>query len=216
MTRNLKKGPAQQFNDFKECVRSRLDANKPPRPQLDKLVAHYNRLAEQSVNIHMAIKGMLLLQVLPQHWETSIPNIVIFSENMTQLDITGMMDTIEHLYNADQVKKSPRISGPTANKLSAIRCKPGNPFYSNQKNKGKSPSGSPSTKFKVRAPSPLGLALVLWDGGQYQSGNGKKRRSTRGSGNGKAKAHVHIASSSSLPFPTSSTITSFSSERMRI
>ena len=182
-------GPVQQFNDFKEFARFCLDHNKPPRPQFDKLMQKYNHLEMQGITIPGAIKGMLLIQALPPHWETSLLNIALASGTFTSLDINGLMDTVEHLYNADRVQKNKGLQ-PAVTKISAVKRKPGNPSFSNQKQKGQVPSPNKN-------------------GGQYQSGKGKKRHGTHGSGNGSSSknnsnAHcTHFASTASIPSPTS-------------
>ena len=64
--------PTSVYKDFKEALNIRINANQHPGPQVDKMVACFQRLTSNSIIIPDQIQAMMLLAALPQKWEMLI------------------------------------------------------------------------------------------------------------------------------------------------
>ena len=183
------------FKDFKEALNIRIDANKHPNPQIEKMNAAFQHLAAAGVEMHAAIKAMILLAAIPPKWD-SITSIAVYSEDLETLTFSDVRDTILAHYEQERMRGKGGNGHQQANKISAVKRKRGNPQF-NQQQGGHNQQQQQQQQ----------------NHGQHNHNN--NRRGKRGGrGKGKEKAHEaqehshvsHIAMTATLPPPSSTTV----------
>ena len=196
------------YKDFKEAISIQFNPNQHPAAQFDKLAAAFGCLAnvtvgtedtEHTLALSTELQALVALATLPPKWETLV---AVITQNYDLGDI--LLGAVHESVCAQYKTKTNRgqhKGAQNANKISAIKCKCGNPDFHKQENQQQrqQPSSSSSKQ----------------SGNQQQ----QKQRSARGSGKskkdkGKQPAHSHVASIATLPPPTSHTIVHIGSSSM--
>src|SRR6201996_8281229 len=196
------------YKDFKEAISVRFNPNQHPAAQFDKLAAAFGRLAhvvigtgadQHTLEVKDELQALIALAALPSKWETMV---ALITQNFELADITlkAVRKAIINQYETE-TNRGQHKGAQSANKISAIKCKRGNPDFHKQENQQQrqQPSSSSSKQ----------------SGNQQQ----RKQRGARGSGKskkdkGKQPAHSHVASVAALPPPTSHTIAHIGSSSM--
>ena len=149
------------------------------------LKAQSDHLKQQKVKIPEPIQMMILLASLPKEWEGLLP-LLLGQKEAVDIDwSTSVQLLLVHWESKSACSSGSQAS--SAQPLSSIKKKKGNPSYTNQKGKGKVPAK-----------------------GDSSSGQQKKGKKHGSCGGKKKQQHVHLASTASLPPPTSSTIAAIS------
>ena len=182
--------PTTVYKDFKAALSIRINPSQHPGPQIDVMVAAFQRLTASSIVIPQQIQAMMLLAALPQKWEMLV-SIVTQNYDLNDIELSHVRDGILAQYESETTRhghgQGKGKQQQHAKKLSAVKRKRGDPSFSNQQ-KG--------------------------DQQQEQGDKPYRQRGQRGKGKGKGKpkdqghAHSHIANIASLPVPSSSTIAS--------
>jgi len=123
---------------------------------------------------------MVLLTALPSSWEAPIIQTIMQGGTITAITFNSTKQTILRYWDAEKAKKVGKSNAFTANKISAVKCKPYDPSYTSQK--GKVPYKGDTPKQKK-----------------------KKGRGTRG-GRDKRGDSTHFANTALLQAPTSHTV----------
>ena len=169
-------GPAVVFSDFRALLNTQITGNENPLPAIEEMRMLHSRLSMNGVTLDEFVKGMLLVNAIPQKWETVATVIMQGKKADITFDKVAPMiaSRWEQLANAQQ-----------SNKISAIKKKRDRP--------------DPSFKSQHK-PAPA----VSGGTSNGNSGETKKRRKRGGKDKGKAKEkntpHSHtIISAATLP-----------------
>src|SRR6201984_1837554 len=172
------------YKDFREVTTINLNPAQHPGPQLDKCHAAFSRLAASSMPVLDCIQALIVLNRLPQKWET-LASIITQNFDVNNLTFREVRDAILAQWESEQTRGGkPRHK--QANKLSSVKRKRGDPNFSNQQkgNQQKNNDGNSNSDDKHKRGK--------------RGGKGKKKEGDH--------QHSHIASVASTSLPTSSTI----------
>jgi hypothetical protein len=144
-----------------------LDLAKHPGPQLDYLESIYNCLNANKVAIPNAIQGMMMLNILPSKWESTLVPMALTGTTIAQMSLKAVNAFIINFWESEQ-NKCPL---PKAQKLSAIKRQNQQPSFNSQmqgglykpKEKKKKPikCGTCGGKGKERATSHIASVASL-------------------------------------------------------
>lgn len=162
-----KPGSSMLFADFKRAMTIRLPANRNPIKEINEMRTLFLRLNEHDVDIPSSIRAMILLNALPRGWDT-VPAIVLQGTTPDSLDFVTAKDAIIAEYERRKVIGP--SNGESAQRLSNIRRRGGNPNYNQQRgrphqNNGQQQRGNP----------------------QQQRGQGQNQQGGRQGGNGRGR-----------------------------
>jgi hypothetical protein len=145
----------------------RLDLAKHPGPQLDYLESIYNHLNTNKVTIPPTIQGMMMLNILPSKWESTLILMALTGTTISQMSLKVVNAFIINFWESEQ-NKHPL---PKAQKLSAIKRQNQHPSFDSQmqggsykpKEKKKKPikRGTRGGKGKERATSHIASVASL-------------------------------------------------------
>ncbi|KAH9010119.1 hypothetical protein EDB84DRAFT_1570777 [Lactarius hengduanensis] len=165
--------PTTVFKDFKEAISTRIDATKHPLPQ-----------------------AMILLSALPPKWEMLV-SILCTNYDLANLSLKHVREAIMAQWETEKNKGK---SQQSAQKLSAVKRKRGDPNYRQQRDAGSGGASGSGGNNPQRSGQGQGNA------------QGKKRRGKRGGKKPQSQQgqevhdHSHVASVAALPPPTSASI----------
>ena len=189
--------PTTLFKDFKEAISIRIDANKHPLPQINRLQAAVHRLSTNGVTIPEIIQAMILLSALPPKWEMLV-SVLCTSYDLANLNLKHVREAVMGQWETERNKGKPQQS---AQKLSAVKRKRGDPNFRQQRDAG---SGGGSGN---------GGGNTHRSGQGQGNAQGKKKRGKRGGKKPQSQQqgqethdHSHLASKAALPSPTSASV----------
>ena len=121
-----KPSPASVFKDFKDTINMRIRADQDPASYFDKAYAAYSRMADAQVNVPTQLQAMIALAALPQKWDMLV-SIVSGDVSLEDLALSNVRNAVIAQYQSDSMRHG---SGKqTANKISAVKRKHGNPNF---------------------------------------------------------------------------------------
>lgn len=188
--------PTTVFKDFKEAISIRIDASKHPLPQVNKLQAAVHRLSTNGVSIPEIIQAMILLSALPPKWEMLV-SILCTSHDLANLKIKHVREAIMAQWETDRSKGKPQ---QTAQKLSAVKRKRGDPNFRQQRDAGSGGGSGSGGSNPQRSGQGQGNAK-----GKNKRGKrgGKKSQSQQGQ---ETNDHSHLASKAAFPSPATASV----------
>jgi hypothetical protein len=155
------------YQDFRHALNFCLDLAKHPGPQLDYLESIYNRLNTNKVAIPPTIQGMMMLNILPSKWESTLVPMALAGTTIAQMSLKAVKAFIINFWESEQNKRAL----PKAQKLSAIKRQNQQPSFNLQmqggswkpKEKKKKPikRGTRCSKGKERATSHIASVASL-------------------------------------------------------
>jgi len=157
-----------------------------PVPQFDMLSAAFSCLGSVHIDskypftIGDSMQAMIALAALPQKWEHLIP-IITNKYELSKLEMKHVRETVQAQWETE-TNRGQHKANHSANKLSAVKRKRGDPRFSQQDNQQQRQGGSSGGS------------------GQQQHSQRGQRGKGKGKGKGKDKGkqrdpnHVHIAS----------------------
>jgi hypothetical protein len=121
------------YKDFHIVSTITFNPNQHPGPQLDKVQAAFARLTSSNISIPDILQGLIILNCLPSKWEHLVP-IITQSSDTDDFDLNDVRQALLAQWESKQNQgKGKHGNQPhNANKLSAVKCKHGNPNFSNQ------------------------------------------------------------------------------------
>ncbi|KAF9793116.1 hypothetical protein BJ322DRAFT_1154254 [Thelephora terrestris] len=109
-----------------------------PIPAIDKIMAHFGRLAEANVAVPDFIKAMMILSRMPPAYDY-LAQILCQADDIGKVQIDELRKMVKLAW---EQKSSSRRSGQQAQKLSNVQRAPGNPnFQQQQQHDGSQPQG---------------------------------------------------------------------------
>ena len=126
------------YKDFKEAISIRFNTNQHPAPQFDKLAAAFSRLGSVSVgtapnvtqlSLAKQVQALIAMAALPPKWEVLVP-IICQGEDLNDLDLSLVRNTVIAQYETEANRGQHR--NHTANRLSAVKRKRGDPRFNQQ------------------------------------------------------------------------------------
>ena len=197
------------YKDFKEVYSFRINPNQHLAAQFDRLSAAIGCLKATSIKgqsevltLHDTFQGLIALAALPSKWEHLVP-IIITTTDIEDVTLAEVRSSTIAQYETETNKgqHKPASSHATANKLSAVKRKCGNPRFAQQDRSQVQAGPSNSNQQQHR-----------------QHGSRGSRHGGKGKGK-KHNGHSHVASvafaalvfttDAALPPPSSSTISHF-------
>lgn len=180
------------YAEFKAAINVRVPADQHPAPYIIKMTEHFEKLEENKVDIPVALRAMIALNVLPSRYDGVAQMILQTAKSATSLTVAEVRGAVTLAFEQSAGKKAPSSQPHGANKISAVKRKNGDPSFRQQQQQQPAPSGS-------------GSSGAQNNGG----GNAQKKKSSRGKCGGKkfhqqdGQAHQasapQFASSASLP-----------------
>ena len=199
------------YKDFKEIFSFWINPNQHPAPQFNCLSVALGRLKSTRIKgrsevltLHDTLQGLVALAALPNKWEHLVP-IVITTNDIEDVTLAEVRSSVIAQYETETNKGQHKSasSHATANKLSAVKWKHGNPHFAQQDCSQTQAGPSTSNQQQHRQRGSRGSRC-----GGKDKGKGKKRN-----------GHSHVASvafaapvfttDAALPPPSSSTIAHF-------
>jgi gag-polypeptide of LTR copia-type len=116
-------GILQVYQEFQKTVGFHIDSQQHPKPQFDTFQGFVNKLSENKIKLDNKLIALILLNSIPHHWEASVLPMVLGIHNIGLLCLPKVKGIITAHYEAEQGRHN---KGHTAQKLSAIKCKPTN------------------------------------------------------------------------------------------
>ena len=112
---NLKKdyatpGMSLVFSEFQGVMGTRVPSDSHPRGAIDKIMAHYEVLATNSLVIPSSLQAMILLSKLPQHYNFVVQDFLHNTE-MSNLDVQKLGNAVVVAWDAAQSGKLPQPLG---------------------------------------------------------------------------------------------------------
>jgi hypothetical protein len=92
------------YQDFRHAINFHLDLAKHPGPQLDYLESIYNRLNTNKVAILPAIQGMMMLNILPSKWESTLIPMALAGTTIAQMSLKAVNAFIINFWESEQNK----------------------------------------------------------------------------------------------------------------
>ena len=167
---------AKVFALFRQTREWRLDASKPPTPQLDALDYLYQQLEANGVILDSFIQAMTLLSAIPMQWEPFVTPQLLQGGTVTAVTYELAKGAVHFHWDSLQAQRVAKRPSVQVQKLS------------NVPRKGKSPSFQEQT-----APS------------KGSSSSGQKKKGKRGAAKVRARERRHgvrcISSAPPPPFP---------------
>ena len=120
-----KQGPGAIYNDFQKVVNLRIAANRHPSADIDTMWDLFERLKANGVDIPKLLRVMLLFNVLPPSLQT-VATVQLQTQDKDDLDFLSVRDDIVIMY--EHISR-----GHSANKISAVKRKGGDPSFHQQK-----------------------------------------------------------------------------------
>ena len=117
-------GAAALFNDFQKVVNYCISRSKHPSAEIDALAKMLDRLHANNIELSDFIKAMLLLNALPPSL-SQVTTIALQTQSTTDMQFGSL--------RGDIITEYERKTLPSANKLSAVKCKGQDPSYQSQK-----------------------------------------------------------------------------------
>jgi hypothetical protein len=155
------------YQDFHHAMNFHLDLAKHPRPQFNYLESIYNHLNANRVAIPHVIQGMMMLNIVPSKWESTLIPMALAGTTITQMLLKIIAGLIVNFWESEQNKCAP----PKVQKLSAIKWQQQQPSFDSQtqgglfkpKKKKKKPfkHGTHSGKGKKKAVSHMASVISL-------------------------------------------------------
>ena len=142
------------YKDFKEAISVRFNLNQHPAVQFDKLAAAFGRLAhvtigtgadQHTLEVKDKLQALIALAALPPKWETMV---ALITQNFELADITlkAVREAIINQYETE-TNQGQHKGNQSANKISTVKRKRGNPDFNKQENQQqRNPSSSSSSK----------------------------------------------------------------------
>ena len=137
------------YRDLKEALSIRFDPFKHPGPQIDRMVAVFNRISQTvtsglitvDLTINPVLQGLIAMAAIPTKWEHHV-SIICSGNDLAELDIETVRDAIITQYE-NEMNRGGHKGAHNAQKLSAVKRKRSNPRFSQQERQ-QQPQAGPS------------------------------------------------------------------------
>ena len=114
-------GTSLVFSEFQGVMNTRVHSDVHPRGAIDKIMAHFEVLATNSLVIPDNLKAMILLSKLPQHYNF-VAQDFLHNTEMSALDIQKISNAVVVALDAAQNGKLPQPLGcGNVSKLSNVK-----------------------------------------------------------------------------------------------
>src|SRR5580692_11985460 len=116
-----------------------------PMPQINTLHGLYEQLNQWGAVIHQSLQAFMLLEALPQSWQSNLITIAMNKAKVTDIKMDKLTAFIVSHWETQRMATGKGMAHQanfgSVNKLSSIKKKKGSKFnYSDQKGKGKAPN----------------------------------------------------------------------------
>ena len=182
------------FSFFKAAINIRIPANEHPAAAISKITGNLDELAGVGVTLPMHFRALVVLGAAPPRYDATI-QMVLNANELKDLKVSHVQTALVASWEQSRNKGQ-----ASAQKISAIKQKKGNPSFSQQQR----PSGSSSAgqkdgdakgKAKEGGFTPRGKR-----GGKFRGKPHRKHRHDE-------VAEMHIVDMASIPAPTTATVT---------
>ena len=185
------------FSFFKAAIGIRIPQNEHPAAAISKIIGNLDELESTGIKIPTTLRALMILGAAPARYNAAVQatlNAYELKEITTQNAHDALVASWESSKNSGQ---------SSAQKISAIKQRKGNPSFSQQQR----PSGSSSAGQKDGDDKGKGKAT---EGGFMPRGKrGGKNRGKAHKKHHHNAAEMHIADMASIPAPSTSTIAEF-------
>jgi hypothetical protein len=121
------------FKDFKDCLNGRITTNANPQIYFNKVYGAYAHMKAADIAVPPQLQAMIALAALPQKWEMLI-SVVTGDNPLEDLILSDVHTAVITQFQADSVHHGSKQHN--TNKISAVKCKRGNPNWHNQQGSG--------------------------------------------------------------------------------
>ena len=114
------------FAFFKAAINIRIPANEHPSPAISKIQSNIDELAGAGLNLPPAMRTLIVLGAAPSRYDAAI-QLALSQKELKELTVAGVQEVL--VASWEQSKNKGQLS---AQKISAIKQKKGNPSFSQQ------------------------------------------------------------------------------------
>ena len=137
------------YRDLKEAISIRFNPAKHPGPQIDRMIAAFNRISQTvtarsitvDLTINTVLQGLIAMAAIPPKWENLV-SILCANNELAELDIDTVREAVVTQYE-NETNRGGHKGAQNAQKLSAVKQKRGNPRFSQQE-RPQQPQARPS------------------------------------------------------------------------